>query len=282
MGGAGAAEGSRDRRARSVRPRGWRKIATAVWGSPNDPQIYGRLELDATPMLEAIESIRRRTGAHATVTHLVIRGLALALNEVPSMNTRLAWGRFHPRSGVDVFVIVAAGGGGDLSGVKVRGADRKGAAEIARELEERVRAAREGRGGDLDKSKRVMAAMPPWMLGLMLRLMSFLTHHLNLDLKSLGMPREPFGSAMVTNVGVFGVHEGFAPLAPLYKVPLILLVGEVERKPWVVGDRVEVRPVVTVTATIDHRWVDGHGIAALARVFRNYMADPLAHEDAPG
>lgn len=85
---------------------------------------------------------------------------------------------------------------------------------------------------------------------------------------------------MVTNVGVFGVSEGFAPLSPLYRVPVVILVGDIEPRPWVVGERVEVRPVVTITATIDHRWADGHTIAALARAFRAYMADPLAHEGA--
>ncbi|MEM3085701.1 MAG: 2-oxo acid dehydrogenase subunit E2 [Halobacteria archaeon] len=264
-----------------LRPRGWRKIATAVWGWPRDPQIYGRLRLEATPLQGAIEAIRVRTGVHVTLTHLVVRGLALALKEVPSMNTRLAWGRFHPRSGVDIFVIVSTGGGSDLSGVAVRGADRKPAADIARELEGRVKAAREG-GGDLDRSKRFMAALPPWLLGLFLRLFTFLSNHLNLDLRSLGMPRDPFGSALVTNVGVFGVPEGFAPLAPLYRVPLILLVGDIQPKPWVVGDRVEVRSSVTITATIDHRWADGHAIAAMARAFCAYMADPLAYEGGDG
>lgn len=260
-----------------LRPKGWRKVATAVWGWPRDPQIYGRLELEATPLLKAVEAIRQRTGVHVTITHLVVRGLALALKEVPAINTRLAWGRFHPRAGVDIFVIVAAGGGQDLSGVKVRDVDRKTAADVAQELAERVRGAREGRG-ELDKSKRVIAALPPWLLGLVLRLTTFLTNHLNLDLKGLGMPRDPFGSALVTNVGVFGVHEGYAPLSPLFRVPVILLVGDVVRKPWAVGDRVEVRPVVTVTATIDHRWVDGYGIAAMAKAFQAYMANPLARE----
>lgn len=150
---------------KSLRPTGWRKIATATWGWPRDPQIYGRLRLEATPLLRAIETIRGRSGAHVTLTHLVVRGMALALREVPALNTRLAWGRFHPRPGIDIFVIVAAGGGRDLSGVKVRDADRRSAAEVASELEGRVRAVRQGSGGDLDRSKRFMAALPPGSWG---------------------------------------------------------------------------------------------------------------------
>lgn len=261
----------------STRARGWRKIATAVWGWPNDPQVYGRLELDAQPIVDAVDALRERTGARVTPTHLVTRALALAFRDNPSINTRLARGRFLPRETVDIFLIVSAAGGGDLSGVKVRRADEKAAPDIARELDERVGAAREGKG-ELDAAKKLMAALPPSVLGAMLRLSAFLTSNLHLDLKGIGMPRDAFGSAMVTNVGVFGVHEGWAPLSPIYRVPILVLVGEINERPWVVGDEVKPRPVLPITATIDHRWVDGYGIAGMTETFKKYLANPLAYE----
>jgi hypothetical protein len=49
-----------------TRAKGWRKIATAVWGWPEDPQVYGRQEFDAQPILDAIEVLRERTGARVT------------------------------------------------------------------------------------------------------------------------------------------------------------------------------------------------------------------------
>ena len=30
-----------------MKAQGWRKIAAATWGHPDDPQIYGDLEVDA-------------------------------------------------------------------------------------------------------------------------------------------------------------------------------------------------------------------------------------------
>ena len=261
-----------------ARAKGWRKIATATWGWPNDPQVYGRLEVDAVPVLDAVETLRDRTGARVTTTHLVARGIARGLAENPSMNTRLAFGRFIPRESVDVFVIVSAGGGGDLSGIKVRRADERGAAEIAVDMDRRLGAARAGKG-ELDKAKQMMAILPPSILGWMLRLSAFATSNLQMDLSALGMPRDAFGGAMVTNVGVFGITEGWAPLSPLYRVPLIVLVGEIETRPWVVEDRVEPRPVLPLMATVDHRWVDGSGMAGFAESFKKYIANPLAYED---
>jgi pyruvate dehydrogenase E2 component (dihydrolipoamide acetyltransferase) len=54
-----------------MKVQGWRKIASATWGRPNDPQIYGDLELDATRLLAFIEEARAATGVHVTVTHIV-------------------------------------------------------------------------------------------------------------------------------------------------------------------------------------------------------------------
>lgn len=258
------------------RTRGWRKVATSTWGWPTDPQIYGRLELDAAPVLEAVATLRERTGARVTPTTLVTRAIALGLRDNPSINTRLRFGRFVPRDSVDVFVIVSAPGS-DLSGVRVRRADEKGAGEIARELEERAAEARAGKG-ELDRAKGMMAATPYLLLRPFLRLSAFLTSDLGRNLGRMGMPKEAFGGAMVTSVAMFGIQEGWAPLSPIYRVPIIVLVGEIGEKPWVVDGEVRARPVIPITATIDHRWVDGSGIAGMADTFRKYMADPLSYE----
>lgn len=263
---------------------GWRRIAVATWSWPKDPQIYGRIEVDAEPVLEAIEKVRSQTGTKVTVTHFVARGIALALAAAPSINTRLSFGRFRPRSSVDVFVIVSTGAGKDLSGVKIKEADRKGIVEVAAETARGSRATRGGERTELEQGKKLLTALPPRALKMVLRAAAFVTSDLGISLRRFGLPREAFGGAMVTSVGMFGISEGLAPLSPIYRVPLLVLVGEVERKPWVVGDRVEPRHVLTVTATIDHRWVDGYGLAALSRTFRAYLADPLAYEklDAAG
>ena len=257
--------------------RGWRKVATSTWGWPTDPQMYGRLELDAAPVLEAVATLRGRTGARVTPTILVTRAIGLGLRDNPSINTRLRFGRFVPRESVDVFVIVSTPGS-DLSGVRVRRADEKGAGEIARELEERAAEARAGKG-ELDRAKGMMAATPYFLLRPFLRLSAFLTSDLGRNLGRMGMPKEAFGGAMVTSVGMFGIQEGWAPLSPIYRVPMIVLIGEIGEKPWVVDGEVRARPVIPITATIDHRWVDGSGIAGMADTFRKYMADPLSYED---
>jgi 2-oxoacid dehydrogenases acyltransferase (catalytic domain) len=266
----------------SRRVRGWRKLAGSTWGPPRDPQFYGDLELEASALLAYIEEARRVAGVHLTVTHLVGKAVAHGLAVVPELQVRLARGREHARESVDVFFIVATGGGQELTGIKVRDASSKSAVDIANELADRCAAIEAGSDPELGRGKALLARLPPRLLRTALRAGAWLTSDLNLDLSRLGMPRQAFGGAMITSVGMWGVSHAYSPLAPYYRVPLLVLVGAVRKTPVVAGDEIVARPMLTLTATFDHRYVDGFHAARLAEAVRSYCSAPAAFEDPPG
>jgi 2-oxoacid dehydrogenases acyltransferase (catalytic domain) len=257
---------------------GWRKLAGSTWGRPMDPQFFGDLELDAGELLSYIDEVRRVIGVHITMTHLVGRAVAHGLAAVPELRVRLARGREHERESVDVFFIVTAEGGRELTGIKVQGADRKSAVEIAGEVNRRCAAIEAGNDPELGRGKALMTRLPPGMLRVALHLGAWLTSDLNLDLSRFGMPRQAFGGAMITSVGMWGVSRAYSPLAHYYRVPLLVLVGAVRKMPAVVDDEVVARPMLTVTATFDHRYVDGFHAAQFARAVRSYCEGPAHFE----
>ena len=256
---------------------GWRRVAGAMWKAPDDPQIFGALEIDARPLLDFIER-QRELGHRVTPTHLVGRAIAHALIEVPDLNVRISHGRSVPRDTVDIFFITAVAHGHDLSGVKITSVDRKHAVEVGEELARRSSALKSGHDAEFSRSKRLMDAFPPRLLRRALRWTAFLTEQLQLDVPALGLRRSPFGSAMVTSVGMFGIPQGFAPLAWMYDVPLLVLVGEITPKPVVIAGRVEVCDMLPITATIDHRYADGWHISKAMAAFREYLAAPHLFE----
>jgi len=260
------------------RVHGWRKLAGSAWGPPTDPQFYGDLELDAGALLRYEEEARSRSGAHLTMTHLIGRAVAHGLAEVPALRVRLARGREHDRDSVDVFFIVTTGSGQELTGVKVAGADRKSAVEIAREVSRRCAAIGAGDDPDLGRGKDLLARLPPRVLRVALHLGAWLTSDLNLDLGRVGMPRQAFGGAMITSVGMWGIGHAYSPLAHYYRVPLLVLVGAVEQRPAVVDGEVVARPMLTLTATFDHRYVDGFHAAQFATAVRSYCESPARFE----
>jgi pyruvate dehydrogenase E2 component (dihydrolipoamide acetyltransferase) len=257
----------------TTRVTGWRRIASALWDAPNDPQIFGALEVDAAPLLAVIER-GRAAGVHVTPAHLVGRALAHALEVVPDLNAQIRRGRLRPRPTVDIFFITAVAGGHDLSGVKVVDVPHKTVLDVAGEVTDRSKHLKRGADREFSRTKKLSDATPPWLLRRLLRATAFLTEDLALDLPMLGLHRAPFGSAMITNVGTFGLPQGFAPIAWMYDVPVLVLVGELTDKAVVENGKVVARRVLPLTATIDHRYVDGWHVSKAMAAFRAYLATP--------
>ncbi len=260
----------------------FRKIAAAQWLPAKDPTVYGYLDVDATPALAHLEAVRARTGVKVTMTHLVARAIATAFARHPDFNAKIDFlGRIKRRHSVDLFIQVSTQNGEDLSGVRVDDADRKPLVALAREVSEKAAAIRENRDPVFERSRRLFGLLPAWLVKPVLGAVDFAVNELELHLPGQGMPRDAFGTAMVTNVGMFGIDTGFAPLVPIARCVVVVLVAEVRQRPWVVSDRVEPRPVLRLCASFDHRVLDGFQAGVLAREVEGLLSDPAQLGDEP-
>ncbi|MBF0493070.1 MAG: 2-oxo acid dehydrogenase subunit E2 [Deltaproteobacteria bacterium] len=258
-------------------PSPWRRIAVASWRAPNDPTVYGLLQFDFTQGLAFLERLRAEGAGKITVTHLVARAAALTLRQFPEMNGIIRWGKIYLRNTVDIFLQMATreeGGRHDLSGAKIDSCDRKTIGEIARELRDKSEKIHARKDPQFTATLRLLKWIPACLLPFTLRLISFLIHDLRLHSRVLGLPEDPFGSAMVTNIGSLGSSAGFAPITPMSRVPLILCVGEIQLRPWVVDGQVVARPILEMGATFDHRFMDGAAAAQILKAFRELIESP--------
>lgn len=253
----------------------FRRMAAGMWSKPADPTIHGSMDVDATPALAFLAAHGAAHATKLTVTHLVARAVALALKDLPELNAKVRfWGRIEQRSTVDVFVTVATEGGRDLSGARIERADEKSLVTLAGELAGRAARIRKGEDQSYRQSRDVFSRLPWWLSRPATQLSDVLVNELHVDLASQGMPRDPFGSALITSVGMFGIDTAFAPLLPMARCPILILVPEVRPRPWVNGDRLEVRPVLRLCASFDHRLVDGAAAGRLSRALGELFADP--------
>ena len=259
-----------------------RKLAIATWSAPSEGNIYGKLTLDATQALAYVAWLREKTGEKVTVGHLMGKALAMAMKNAPGLNGRIVWGKYVPHETVDITFLVALEGGADLAKAKIERADEKSVTEIAQALRVRAERLRGGNDDDFEKSKGVLRALPTWLLRPLLYLTGWLTAALGVSAKALGLERFPFGSAIITNVGVFGVDEGFAPPTPFARVPVLVLVGAVGDRPAVVDGKIVVQPQISITATLDHRFIDGAQVAVLGRTVRGLFENPWTLEGLQG
>ncbi len=258
-----------------------RKLAIATWDTPREGNIYGKLVVDAEAVLAWIEAERQRTGEKITLTHVVGKACALALRRAPTLNGRIFLGSYVPFDEVSVSFLVAVDGGNDLAKALVRGADKKPVAEVARELRERSDRLKAGKDDEFEKSKGLLRLLPTWVLRPMVHFVGWLASCAGVTIKALGVEAFPFGACIITSVGMFGLDEGYAPPTPWAHVPLYVLIGAVRKQPTVIDDQIVIRSQVTLTATIDHRYVDGYQGALLAQTMREVFANPAILDTEP-
>ena len=265
----------------------WRKISLNTWGVPNNATIYGQLEIDVGPLQSYLKEQSEQHQVKCTLTHAVTRSLAILLRRYPDCNVLVRGRRIWMRDQVDIFHQVAmpideGKGHADLSGAVVRRADEKQIHEIARDLGDQALAVREKRDGQMAKTRSMLFGMPAPLMRWTLKTIGWLNYRLNLALP--GTPRDSFGGAMVTAVGMLGIKLAYVPLVTFSRCPIIVLVGQVEDRAVVRDGQIVARPMCTLTATLDHRVIDGFMAGLLARDMKRLLEEPqlLGQAATPG
>jgi len=214
---------------------------------------------------------------------MVAKAIGEMLHQVPDANALLRWNEIYERDRVAVFLQVVIEnpdtGQLDLSGATIYDPQEKSLEEIVDELTAKVGRVRRGSDEPFKSSREMMSLIPQWAVGPMLKLTSFLSYTLNVDMSWAGIPKDLFGSVMITNVGSLGLPYALVPLVPYTRVPLLLALGSIDERPVVEGGEVVVRKVMDVGATFDHRILDGGHAAKMRRIVADWMEHPFDHFD---
>jgi pyruvate dehydrogenase E2 component (dihydrolipoamide acetyltransferase) len=269
---------------RKRRMSAFRKIAIGTWRTVGDPSVYGTIELRMDRALEYLAAFNAKTGKRATVTHLVGKAAAAALRATPEANAILRFDRLYLRENVGVFFQVALLDRGpdqiDLSGLVIHDVDKKSLAELCDEFRERVELVRVRKDRAFERTRQTMKHVPAVLLRWALGILSFFAYTLNLNPRILGVPRDAFGSIMITNVGSLGLDIAYPPLVPYSRVPILVAIGAVRSAPVADGERVIVGKTMNVSVTFDHRFIDGVHAASMAKILRAWFESPFDHFDA--
>jgi len=261
----------------------FRKIAIGTWKTAYDPSVYGTLRLRADKVLAYIEEFRHRTGKRLTLSHVMAKATAITLSEMPDANAILRFNRIYLREDIGVFFQVAMEdqktGEIDLSGATVFDAHKKTLVEIVDEFQAKVDKVKSGKDKELEGTRSTFKSIPYFLLNTITSVLGTLLYTFNLDLRFAGVPRDAFGSAMVTNIGSLGLEEGYVPLVPYSRVPLLLAVGTIQKEAVVEvvdgADTLVPGQVLRVFATFDHRVLDGMHASKMAKTLKRLFSDPV-------
>ncbi len=256
----------------------FRKMALGTWKTVGDPSVYGTVRLRAEPIVAYIETFRERTGKRLTLTHVMAKAVGLVLAAMPDANAILRRNRIYLREDIGVFFQVAMEdaetGELDLSGATVFDPHQKTVEEIYDEFSARVSKVKRGQDKELEGTRSSFKRMPYRFVRWVVEALGYLCFELNLDLRWAGVPRDPFGSAMVTNIGSLGLEEAYVPLVPYSHVPLLLAVGAIQDEAVVENGALLPGKVFRVCATFDHRVLDGVHASTMSKHLARIFADP--------
>jgi pyruvate/2-oxoglutarate dehydrogenase complex dihydrolipoamide acyltransferase (E2) component len=257
----------------------FRRIAIGTWRTTKDPQVYGSLPLRMEKALAYLDEVRAKTGRRATLSHFMAKVVAHVLAEMPDANAVLRFNKIWLREDVGVFFQVEMKdektGEIDLSGATIFDCHKKSIVEIVDEFGARVAKVKAGKDEQLENTRSTFKKIPALLLGVFVDTLELLCFKLNLDLRAFGIPRDPFGSVMVTNIGSLGLEEGFVPLVPYSHVPLVLAMGKVVDAAVVEDGAVVPGKVMRLCATFDHRVLDGAHAAKMVKLLAPFFEDPV-------
>ena len=220
------------------------------------------LELDVTEGRRRLRRLRAQAGQPATLLAWLLKCLGQAVSEHPEVcAVYLPKRRIVTFDTVDVNVAVER----ELQGrrvplpVVIRDVGGKSIGEISAELrkaqeepvsEQIVLGAGRARFGE-----RVYGLLPA---GLRRRLLRAI-------LLTPESYRTRMGTVSVTSVGMFGKVNGW--FLPLGITPLCVGLGAITRKPWALGDSIQLREILHLSLLLDHDVVDGASMARFVARF---------------
>lgn len=258
----------------------WRKVASTIYKKPIDSKIYGTVELDVTE-LEKYISQKRKNGVKTTLTYILTLIVGRAIREeVPELNTYVKRGKIKQREQVDATVSVLLPGG-QMGSVKVENADQLTIDELSDKIAEKIRDSRKGNENDTMQSKSMLANVPWPFRNWLFKLYRTLTIHWGISMPVIGLDSNSFGSYVISNIGSVGLDTGYGSLLPSSNVSVVFILGSIVKKPVIINDKIVPRRIMALSATLDHRVVDGSHGGRLFRQIKHYIKHPELLETKP-
>ena len=211
-------------------------IAQRMMESFQTPHFYLSVEVDTQELgktrNQLIPVIESKTGIRLTLTDLIIKITAKALEDNPSLNCSYVDGAVKLFKRIDIGLVTAVEGG--LVVPVIRQADKKSLAEIAQARAELVQKARE---------------------------------------RTLSKEEMKGSTFTISNMGMFEIDQFSAIIQP--PEAAILAVGRIADKAVVRNGEILIRPMMTLTLSIDHRVLDGAMGAKFLQSLKQYLKNPF-------
>ena len=221
-----------------------RKMVIASVRANVKSAIHCVTEMDVTEVRERIRLIHEEGGPKLSFTAYLVKCFSKALQDHPGMNSFLRGRRLILLEEVTVSVLVERDLGNELvpEPLAIRAAQNKSLLQIHNEIREAQQ--KQGTGlGNLSGSTWIRI-IPAFLLNLFVKVAD----------RNIVMAKK-YGKVAVTAVGMFSKSATW--FIPHGTATVLLTVGGISKKPVWQDGQFEPREMLHITASFDHRIVDG-------------------------
>ncbi|RQM11680.1 hypothetical protein DD237_004287 [Peronospora effusa] len=175
---------------------------------------------------------------------------------------------YYPAPTVDISCLVALGNGNDFGVCRLREMDKMNLQDVYNCLRGVSMSSDQG---DRNKS---MSLLPTWVIRLMRNVFRWLGGTCGVRIPQVGKEPFMFSSCMMTSVGLMGLDMAFSSITLYSQVLMLVNISSILNKAVLVNDKVEVRPMLTLTTTIDHQYANGPEVARMAKILKEFVENP--------
>ena len=223
--------------------------------------VLCKQQVEAGPAREFLKNYRRGNdgGPQPTLFHLLLRAVALVMEERPGLNRFLAGGRLYQRRGVWISFSAKRSmeEGAPIFTRKRRFEAGESLRAMVEGVQEGLSHGRSGERSTSDKEVGFLLRLPPFALRLVMR-GARLLNNLNLLPKSMIEADPMFSSVFIANLGSVGIDACYHHNYEYGTIPIFITMGRLHMVPVVTaGGVVEAREVFELKYTYDERVEDG-------------------------
>ena len=137
--------------------------------------------------------------------------------------------------------------------------------QLYQTLRKKIERTKQGKDETVKAQNRLLSKIPTPLMRYFLDVSSFLLYTLNIRFK--GLPEDPFGSVMISNLGQIGIDNAFIPLVPYARIPVLIAIGRLKLRPAVTEKgTLTVKNILRLNYTIDHRHIEGKSLALMEKM----------------
>ena len=169
--------------------------------------------------------------------------------------------------------------GEDLTGFVVRKADQHNIQTLSADFKRQMKTIIETDDKEFKQIKSLFRLLPGFLSRPLLDLTALIFYNFNIWSPLLGAPKDPFGSIQISSIGSIGGDNAFVPIAPYTRIPMVLALGNIKKRPFVINDKVEAIPTIKLCFTFDHRIMDGFHFTKMQEMIKDLYANPSQLEE---